>query len=65
MRHVKDPREVALRARRDAYAAVHTEHAERKRAENRRWVAAVDAVTETYRPLLALVPEVEEPPTPS
>ena len=55
--HAKDPREVALRERRDAYAAVHAAHNARQAAERRRWIADLDQITSVYRTRVAIVPE--------
>ena len=57
--HVKDPREVALRERRDDYAAVHAAHYARQAAERYRWIAALDQVTDAYRARVA-IPAPEE-----
>jgi len=55
--HVKDPREVALRERRDDYAAIHAAHYARQAAERHRWIAALDQVTDAYRARVAIVPK--------
>ena len=53
-RHVRDPREVALRERRDDYAAVHAAHYARQAAERHRWIVALDQVTDAYRARVAI-----------
>ena len=55
--HARSPREVALRERRDAYAAVHAAHNARQAAERKRWIAGLDEVTGAYRARVAIVPE--------
>jgi hypothetical protein len=55
--HARDPREVALRQRRDDYAAVHAAHYARQAAERHRWIAALDQVTDAYRARVAIVPK--------
>lgn len=55
--HARSPREVALRERRDAYAAVHAAHTARQAAERRRWIADLDQITGAYQARVAIVPE--------
>lgn len=49
MKYARDPREIAIRERRDAYADVHRQHSANKAAEIAGWLAALDAVTEQFR----------------
>jgi hypothetical protein len=55
--HARDPREVALRERRDDYAAVWTAYNTRQAVARHQLIAALDQVTDAYRARVAIVPK--------